>query len=68
MQKFDFQYKTLIDNLKVGVFRSSPGLKHSFIFTNKSFEQMLGYTTQEFLQISVADIFASKCFILISPG
>ncbi|HLD69182.1 MAG TPA: PAS domain S-box protein, partial [Candidatus Omnitrophota bacterium] len=49
----EIKFKELIDNLKVGVFRSSPGLKGKFLFVNAAFREMLGYNTREIFKIPV---------------
>ena len=50
-------FKDLIDNLKVGVYRSSPGPQGKFLFANPAIAEMLGYSSGEILKIRIADIY-----------
>lgn len=52
----EIKFKELIDNLKVGVFRCSPGLKGKFLFVNAAFREMFGYNTREIFKIPVESL------------
>ncbi len=43
------QYRTLTDNLSVGVFRTTPGPKGNIMKVNPAFTRMFGFDTQEML-------------------
>ena len=43
----EIKFKELIDNLKVGVFRCTPGLKGKFLFVNAAFRQMARSAQEE---------------------
>ncbi len=57
MSQLDLPYKDIIDNLQVGVYRSSAVPNGRFLFANKYFTRMLGYSPAELLNISVVDVF-----------
>lgn len=50
-------FRQLIDNLKVGVYRSSPGPQGHFLFVNAALGEILGYRADEILKIRLADIY-----------
>lgn len=56
MNKDEIKFKEFVDNLKVGVFRCTPGLKGKFLFTNAAFREMFGYNAQEVFKIFVEDL------------
>ena len=41
------KYRTLVENLNVGVYRSTPGKEGRFIDVNQAFVEMLGYQNKE---------------------
>lgn len=49
----EIKFKELIDNLKIGVFRCTPGLKGRILFVNAAFREMFGYKPREIFKISV---------------
>ncbi len=52
------RYKTLVDNIPVGVYRTTPGGAGNFLMANPSFLSMLGFPTEdELLKRSTADIY-----------
>lgn len=52
------RYKTLTDNLNVGVYRNTAGEKGRFIEANPAIITMFGYDNkEEFLSIAVADLY-----------
>ncbi len=52
------KYKTLTNNLNVGLFRSTPGTKGWFIEINPAFIKMFGYNNKEELfSINVSDLY-----------
>ena len=50
-------FKDLIDNLKVGVYQSSPGPQGKFLFANPAISKILGYPHSEILKISLSKIY-----------
>jgi PAS domain S-box-containing protein len=51
------RYRTLVENVPIAVYRTTPGLRGSFLMVNPAFCAMLGYTKQELRQTAVADIY-----------
>jgi len=52
------RYKTLTENLNVGVYRNTPGEKGRFIEANRAIIAMFGYNRkEEFLETAVADLY-----------
>ena len=50
-------YQELINNLKVGVYRSTPGPKGKFLFVNPTLVSILGYNSKDLKEICVKDIY-----------
>jgi len=58
LRESEKKYRTLIDNITVGIFRTRPGPKGSFIEVNTAFVQMLGYENKhELYAKEVVDIY-----------
>jgi len=51
------RYRTLINNVPIAVYRTTPGPRGSFLMVNPTFCAMLGYTEQELRQTTVAEIY-----------
>lgn len=52
------KYRTLIENLNVGVYRAAPGKEGRFIDVNHAFAEMLGYEDkEEVVKLKVSDIY-----------
>lgn len=56
-QPAEVNYDELINNLKVGVYRSTPGPKGQFLFVNPALIEILGYTRKELLKVYVPAIY-----------
>ncbi len=50
----------LINNIKLGVFRSTPGANGKFLEVNKAMEGITGYSEEELLQMNVRDLFSEN--------
>ena len=60
LRKSEEQYRTLVDNLPVAVYRCTPGPKGAFLMVNPAFCKMFGYSSEEDVKkASVADIYAN---------
>ncbi len=60
LKQSEEQYRTLVENLNVGVYRSTPGKKGKFIDVNPAFVNMLGYKEkEEIMNLEVKDIYCS---------
>lgn len=54
----EVRYRTLMENIPIGVYRTSPGPPGRFLMTNDALKSMLGYESEEDLQeIDVEDIY-----------
>ena len=52
------KYRSLVDNVNIGVYRSSPDLTGNFIQANPAMLKMLGYDSiEEFLSITATDLY-----------
>jgi PAS domain S-box-containing protein len=52
------RYRSLIENLPIGIYRNTPGAQGRFIMANPVIARMFGYeTVDRFLQTSVADLY-----------
>jgi len=60
LKQSEEKYRTLVENLNVGVYRSTPGKKGKFIDVNPAFVKMLGYKEkEEIMNLEVKDIYCS---------
>jgi len=52
------KFRSLVNNVKLGIFRftSAPGV--GFLETNKAMEDLTGYSRQELLELDIADLFS----------
>ena len=50
-------YRSLVNNVRVGVFRSTPGRSGRFLEVNPAIEDITGYSREELLQMNVADLY-----------
>ncbi len=58
LRKSEEKYRTLTDNINVGVYRNTPGPKGIFIETNPAISTIFGYKSkEEFFEIKVADLY-----------
>ncbi len=51
------KYRGLITNVKLGVFRSTPGPTGKFLEINLAMERITGYCREELLQMNVSDLY-----------
>ena len=58
LKKSEERYKTLTNNIHVGIYRNTTGTQGRFIEANPAIVEMFGYRTRdEFLSINVADLY-----------
>jgi PAS domain S-box-containing protein len=50
--------RDLVDSIKLGIFRSTPGSQGRFIEINKALEEITGYARLELLSINVCDLYS----------
>lgn len=51
------KYRGLLTNVKLGVFRSTPGPHGRFLEANPAMERITGYSREELLQMNVSDLY-----------
>ncbi len=51
------RYRTLIQNVPLAIYRTTPGGRGAFLMTNRALCAMLGYTEEELRQIRVAEVY-----------
>lgn len=58
LMKSEEKYRTLTENINVGIYRNTPGLKGNFIEANPAFVKMFGYDSkEEILAITASDLY-----------
>ena len=58
LRESEERYRSLIENLPIGVYRNTPGPRGSFLMANPSFIRMFGYSTEsEIKSMAVADLY-----------
>jgi PAS domain S-box-containing protein len=58
LRRSEEQYRTLVENVNVGVYRNTGGPRGRFLQANPAMARMFGYDTPEqFLQVAVADLY-----------
>jgi diguanylate cyclase (GGDEF)-like protein/PAS domain S-box-containing protein len=61
LEALQAQYRGLVDNIPVGLYRNSPGPEGRFIMGNPAIARMFGYdSVEEFLQVPVASLYADS--------
>jgi PAS domain S-box-containing protein len=58
LQKSEEKYRGLINNVKSGIFRSTPGSNGKFLEINKAMEEITGYSRKELLNMDVSRLYA----------
>lgn len=52
------KYRSLIENIGIGIYRNTPGVKGKFIEVNPAIIKMFGYKSkEEFMKINVSDLY-----------
>ncbi len=58
LKESEEKYRTLIDNLNVGIYRNTPGPQGRFIHANSAMAKIFGYdSVEDFLNIPVPDLY-----------
>ena len=60
LQQSEQKYKTLADNINIGIYRNTVGPKGQFIETNLALVSMFGFDSKaEFLKVNVSDLYSN---------
>jgi diguanylate cyclase (GGDEF)-like protein/PAS domain S-box-containing protein len=60
LRESEEKYRTLVDNVHIGVYRENPSGRGSFLKVNPALVKMFGYgSTEKIMQISASDLFQS---------
>jgi PAS domain S-box-containing protein len=51
------RYRSLVKNVKLGIFRSTPGATGKFLEVSSAMEEITGYSREELLQMDVSDLY-----------
>jgi PAS domain S-box-containing protein len=51
------RYSSLVDNIRLGIFRSTPGPEGHFLEVNPGMEEVTGYSRSELLKMNVIDLY-----------
>ncbi len=57
LKKSEERYKSLVNNVKLGIFRSTPGPTGAFLEVNPAMKEITGYSRKELLQMSVSELY-----------
>jgi PAS domain S-box-containing protein len=57
LRESEEKYRGLVTNVKVGVFRSTPGRTGKLLEINPAMEEITGYSREELLQMNVSDLY-----------
>lgn len=58
LRESEEHYRTLVENIPIGVYRTTPGPQGHFLMVNRAFLSMLGYETEEEVRvINVANLY-----------
>jgi len=57
LRESEENYRSLVNNVKLGVFRSTPGSTGRFLEVNPAVKEITGYSRKELLQMNVSDLY-----------
>ncbi|MBI3931406.1 MAG: PAS domain S-box protein [Chloroflexi bacterium] len=57
LRESEARYRGLVNNVRLGIFRSTPGATGRFLAVNPAMEEITGYSREELLQMHVSDIY-----------
>jgi len=57
LKESEEKYRSLVSNISLGIFRSTPGPRGKFLEVNPAMERITGYSRKELLQMDVSDLY-----------
>jgi PAS domain S-box-containing protein len=57
LKESEGKYRSLVNDISLGIFRSTPGPRGRFLEVNLAMERITGYSREELLQIDVCDLY-----------
>ncbi|KPJ69377.1 MAG: hypothetical protein AMJ45_00495 [Syntrophobacter sp. DG_60] len=57
LQRSEEKYRSLLSNVKLGIFRSTPGPTGRFLEVNPAMEEITGYSRKELFSMNVSDLY-----------
>ena len=54
LRQSEEKYRSLVGNVKLGIFRNTPGPEGKFLEVNKAMEEITGYSRKELLEMDVS--------------
>ena len=57
LKESEERYRTLVSNISLGIFRSTPGPRGRFLEVNPAMERITGYSREELLRMDVCDLY-----------
>ncbi|MDP2730182.1 MAG: PAS domain S-box protein [Dehalococcoidales bacterium] len=57
LRKSEEKYRSLVDNVRLGIFRSTPGPSGRFLEVSKAMEEITGYSRKELLRMDVSSLY-----------
>jgi PAS domain S-box-containing protein len=62
LRESEERYRTLTQNINVGIYRNTPGPRGKFVEANPAIVKMFGYDSkEEFMRASVSDLYQDPC-------
>jgi PAS domain S-box-containing protein len=59
LKESEEKHRSLVNNVKVGVYRSTPGATGKFLEVNPAMEEITGYPREELLRMNVCELYAT---------
>jgi PAS domain S-box-containing protein len=59
LEESEEKYHSLVENIKLGIFRTLPGGKGKLVEVNKAMEELSGYSRDELLNLEVVNLYPS---------
>jgi PAS domain S-box-containing protein len=57
LRESEQKYRSLVNNLKLGIYRATPDVKGKFLETNPAMQEITGYTQRELSEMNISDLY-----------